>query len=56
MRSEALPPQKTKEQARDELEEIEKLMEKMKSVKSRGEKRRLLAQFNRKQAQITQWG
>ena len=48
MRSDALPPAKTKDQARDELEEIEQLMEKLKSIKTRSEKRRLLAQFNRR--------
>lgn len=43
MRQDALPPMKTKEQARDELEEIETLMDRLKTVKSRTEKRRLLA-------------
>ena len=43
MRQEALPPLKTKEQSRDELEEIETLMDRLKTVKSRTEKRRLLA-------------
>ena len=53
----AVIPTKTKEQARDELEEIEVLMEKLRDVKSRSERRRLLAQFNRKQAKAgIQWG
>ncbi len=43
MRQDSLPPMKTKEQARDELEEIETLMDRLKTVKSRTEKRRLLA-------------
>ena len=48
MRAESLPILKTKDEMRDELEEVEKLMEKMKKVGSRQERRRLLAQFNRK--------
>ena len=39
----AVIPTKTKEQARDELEEIEVLMEKLRDVKTRSERRRLLA-------------
>ena len=50
MRAKQMPEMKTKEEVRDELDEIEKLMEKMKSVSSRSERRRLLAQYNRKQA------
>ena len=46
---------KTKDEARDELEEIEKLMEKLRSIKSRSERRRVLAQFNKRQAAM-QWG
>lgn len=44
MRGESLiPAEKTKDEARDELEEIEVLMDKMKDVGSRQERRRLLA-------------
>jgi len=50
MRQNTLPPLKTKDEARDELEEIENLIERLKKVSSRVERRRLLAQFNRKQA------
>ena len=49
-RARALPAMKTKDEVRDELDEIEKLMEKLKGVSTRAERRRLLAQFNRKQA------
>lgn len=55
MRAKALPPMKTKDEARDELEEIENLMEKLKKTKTRQERRRMLAQFNRKQASMA-WG
>ena len=47
-------PVKTKDEARDEIEEVEQLMAKLKNVSSRTERRRLMAQFNRKQA--LQWG
>ena len=43
MRQKALPPLKTKEEARDEIEEIEILIEKLKNVSSRVERRKLLA-------------
>ena len=46
--------QKSKEEMANDLEEIEGLIEKLKNVKSRTEKRRLLAAYNSKQAQI--WG
>lgn len=45
-----IPEEKSKDEARNELEEIEILMEKLKGVASRQERRRLLAQFNKKQA------
>ena len=44
------PVLKTKEELSDELDEIELLMDKLKKVSSRTERRRLLAKFNRKQA------
>ena len=40
-------PVKTKDEARDEIEEVEQLMAKLKNVASRTERRRLMAQFNR---------
>jgi len=56
MKQESMPLMKTKEESRDELEEIETLMDRLKQVKSRTERRRLLAQFNKKQAKQLQWG
>lgn len=46
--------EKSKEEHANELEEIESLIVRLKKAKNRVEKRRLLAQFNSKQAQI--WG
>ena len=38
-----LPPEKTKEEARDEIEQVEQLMDKLKKVSTRSERRRLMA-------------
>ncbi len=42
--------EKSKDQLNNELDEIEALVEKIKSVKSRKEKRKLMAEYNQKQA------
>ena len=41
---------------KDELEEIEELIEKLKEAGTRAERRRLLAQFNRQKGQVAIWG